>query len=64
MSINNYSLKGISSSVQYGKNGGIFDWDSNNNYFSLRSNASQYSKILLNNILLEEEKKKKSDNLD
>jgi hypothetical protein len=55
MSINNYSLKGLSSSVQYGKNGGIFDWDCNNNYFSLRSNASQYSKILLNNILLEEE---------
>ena len=55
MSINNYSLKGLSSSVQYGKNGGIFDWDYNNNYFSLRSNASQYSKILLNNILLEEE---------
>jgi hypothetical protein len=55
MSINNYSLKGISSSVQYGKNGGIFDWDSNNNYFSLRKNSSQYSKILLNNILLEED---------
>lgn len=54
MSINNYSLKGLSSSVQYGKNGGIFNWDSDNNYFSFKSNGSQYSKILLNNILLEE----------
>lgn len=55
MSINNYSLKGISSSVQYGKNGGIFNWDSDNNYFCFKSNGSQYSKILLNNILLEED---------
>jgi len=55
MSINNYSLKGLSSSVQYGKNGGIFNWDSDNNYFSFKSNGSQYSKILLNNILLEED---------
>ena len=44
MSINNYSLKGLSNSVQYGKNGGIFDWDTNNNYFILRKNSSQYSK--------------------
>lgn len=55
MSINNYSLKGLSSSVQYGKNGGIFNWDTNNNYFTLRKNSNKYSKILLNNILIEED---------
>lgn len=54
MSINNYSLKGISNSVQYGKNGGVFNWDSSNNYFILRTNSSNYSKILLNNVLIEE----------
>ena len=54
MSINNYSLKGISNSVQYGKNGGVFNWDNSNNYFILRTNSSNYSKILLNNVLIEE----------
>ena len=55
MSLNNFSLKGISNSVQYGKNGGSFNWDTDNSYFTLRKNSNNYSKILLNNILLEED---------